>query len=367
MTVPGPVIILRSENVHEHEIKEEYMAVTIKDIARIANVSRGTVDRVLNNRGGVKREVELCVKKIAADLGYKPNRAGKVLAARKKPIRIGCLLPSVDNPFFDDVIAGLRAAEKEVADYGVTVELTAVKGYDIDTHLEAIEGLRKKNIDALCLTTVDVPAMIDKINELVAAGVPVATINSDVRKTNRLFYIGCDYFKSGRTAAGMMANLLKEKGRTLIVTGSLKMQGHNSRIHGFCRECKESKLDISIVDVVESQDDNETAYQMTKESLCRYPGINSVYITAAGVSGVCRAVRENGPASKISIVCFDDIPETRRAVLEGTIGATICQEPFKQGYQAIQQMFHFFLESAAPNGGMIYTGNIIKIKQNIEA
>jgi LacI family transcriptional regulator len=341
------------------------MAVTIKDIARIANVSRGTVDRALNSRGGVNREVELRVKKIALDLGYKPNRAGKALAARKKPVKIGCLLPSIDNPFFNDVISGLRAAEKELSDYGLSLELVLQKGYDVDMHLEAIQTLVDKGVDALCLTTVDVPLISDKINELISAGIPVATINSDVRGTSRLFNVGSNYIKGGKAAAGMLSLVLKEKGKTLIITGSVKMQGHNRRIHGFCKEVKENKMNISVVDVIESQDDDETAYRFTKESLLRYPSINSIYITAAGVAGVCRAVEELGLAGKLHLISFDDIPATRKAVLNGTIDATICQEPFEQGYQAIKLMFNYFIEGVVPKGGTVYTNNVIKIKQNI--
>ena len=341
------------------------MAVTIKEIAKISNVSRGTVDRALNNRGGVNREVELRIRKIALDLGYKPNRAGKALAARKKPVKIGCLLPSTDNPFFNDVIAGLRAAEKELSDYGFSLELVLQKGYDVNMHLDAIQSLVDKGVDALCLTTVDVPLITEKINELIRSGIPIATINSDVRGTLRLFYVGSNYIKGGKTAAGMLAIMLKEKGKTLIVTGSVKMQGHNRRIHGFCKEIKEKQMDISIVDVIESQDDDETAYRLTKESLNHYHSINSIYITAAGVAGVCRAVEELGLAGKLHLISFDDIPATRQAVLDGTIDATICQEPFEQGYQAIKLMFNYFIEGVTPKGGTVYTNNVIKIKQNI--
>ena len=56
------------------------MAATIKDIADIAKVSRGTVDRVLNNRGRVKPEVEVRVRQVAESLGYKPNGAAKTFS-----------------------------------------------------------------------------------------------------------------------------------------------------------------------------------------------------------------------------------------------------------------------------------------------
>lgn len=75
------------------------MSVTIKDIAAVSGVSRGTVDRVLHNRAGVNSNVAEKVRRIADELGFVPNMAGKILAARKQPIRIGCLLPNIGNPF----------------------------------------------------------------------------------------------------------------------------------------------------------------------------------------------------------------------------------------------------------------------------
>ena len=120
------------------------MAVTIKDLALQAGVSRGTVDRVLNNRGRVKPDVEQKVKEIAQAMGYKPNRAGKALAARKKPIAIGCLVPSVDNRFFDKVVNGFRRASQDYADFGVTIIIEQIKGYDVQTHIDALNRLIKQ-------------------------------------------------------------------------------------------------------------------------------------------------------------------------------------------------------------------------------
>ena len=95
------------------------MAVTIKDIAARAGVSRGTVDRVLHNRPGVKPQVQEHVRRIADEMGFLPNRAGKILAARKQPLKIGCFLPGIGNAFFEEVLAGYDAAAAEYAHYGV--------------------------------------------------------------------------------------------------------------------------------------------------------------------------------------------------------------------------------------------------------
>ena len=67
------------------------MAVTLQQIAEAAGVSRGTVDRALNNRGRIRPEVEEKIKKIAQEMGYQPSRAGRALAMAKRKIRIGVI------------------------------------------------------------------------------------------------------------------------------------------------------------------------------------------------------------------------------------------------------------------------------------
>ena len=76
------------------------MSVTIKQISELCGVSRGTVDRVLNNRGKVKPETEQKVREVADRLGYTPNMAGKALAARKRDLVIGVALVAKGNAFF---------------------------------------------------------------------------------------------------------------------------------------------------------------------------------------------------------------------------------------------------------------------------
>ena len=69
------------------------MAVTVKQIAELANVSRGTVDRVLNNRSGVSEATRQKVLKIAKELHYEPNFLAKALVSKKESLKIGIITP----------------------------------------------------------------------------------------------------------------------------------------------------------------------------------------------------------------------------------------------------------------------------------
>lgn len=341
------------------------MSVTIRDIASAAGVSRGTVDRVLNNRGGVTPELERRIRQLVVDLNYKPNRAGKALAALKKPMKIGCFLPGVGNPFFDSIIRGFRQAEQELADFGVSLEITLVKGFDPETHIRAMNSLAQKNLSALCVATVDVPEVRQAVNGIIASGIPVAAVNSDLSGTGRLFYVGCNYPESGRTAAGIFSIVQHGPLRLLVITGSLNMQGHIQRINALTDELKSLGSDFSIVQIIEAGDDAEVAYRKTSETLKAGPGISGVYITSGGTEGACRAVCESGLSGKVPVVCFDDIPATRRFLREGAITATICQEPFQQGYRSVKMLADYLMSGTAPKDDLNFTDTVIKIRENL--
>lgn len=341
------------------------MSVTIRDIASAAGVSRGTVDRVLNNRGGVKPELERKIRRLILELDYKPNRAGKVLAALKKPMKIGCFLPGVGNPFFDATIRGFRQAEQELADFGVSLEITLVKGFDPQTHADALRSLAGKNISALCAATVDVPEVRRTVNDIIASGVPVAAVNSDLSGTGRLFYVGCNYPESGRTAAGIFNLVRRGPLKLLVVTGSLNMQGHTQRIRALNDELTALGADFDVVQVIEAGDDAEVAYRGTAEALKNGSGVTGVYITSGGTEGVCRAVCESGLSGKVPVVCFDDIPATRRFIREGAVTATICQEPFQQGYRSVMMLFEYLMNGRAPKHDLNFTDTVIKIRENL--
>ena len=82
------------------------MAVTSQQIAELAGVSRGTVDRALHNRGRVNPEVAARIQKIAEELGYRPNSIGQALVRARQNLRLGAILQSAETPTMQDVAAG---------------------------------------------------------------------------------------------------------------------------------------------------------------------------------------------------------------------------------------------------------------------
>jgi Transcriptional regulators len=340
------------------------MAVTIKEIAAAAGVSRGTVDRVLHNRKDVNPEVARHIRELADNMGFVPNRAGKILAARKQQIRFGCLLPDMGNPFFCEVINGFRRAESELKDYGVSVDIIHLRGFNVQTHIDAIKKMASAGYSGMCLTTLDVPEIQKEIYLITQSGIPVVSVNTDIPDSGRICYVGTDYAKAGRTAAGMLSLISKETQHVLIVSGSFQIRGHNERIHGFTSGLAAHNIVYDVVDTVEAFDDNEDSYKLTRDILLRHPEITSIFVVAGGVPGAYRAVKELHREG-IIILAFDELPEIRQAIREGGIGFTIGQEPEIQGYTGVMRLFSWLMEEGKKESSDYITQTIIKIADNM--
>ena len=169
------------------------MPVTIKDIAKAANVSRGTVDRALNDRGGVNPDVAAHIKSIAAELGYKPNTIAKALATHAKPIRLGVVINSLGNPFFDKVLDGIQNAQDNLCDFGISLEIRKMRGYDPQRQLYELRMLQESGIDGLVVTPVSDAKVREELNRMISDGIQVVCCNLDIDDVNYQAYVGCDY------------------------------------------------------------------------------------------------------------------------------------------------------------------------------
>ena len=224
---------------------------TIKDIAELAGVSRGTVDRVLNSRGAVSPQTAEKVLEIARALGYRPNKAGTALAAQKKKYKIGVLLFSEHNPFFDEVMEGVRAKAEELQDYGITTITRRVE-FDANAQLLALEELQAEGIHGLMLAPYNHMRIKEKIDELVEKQIPVVTVNTDIDGSRRMAYVGSDYRKGGCTAAGLFALMTAGDVKLGIITGSSNVLCHTERIEGLKDTLRRFYPRIHVTEILEN-------------------------------------------------------------------------------------------------------------------
>ncbi len=336
---------------------------TIKEIAELAGVSRGTVDRVLNHRGSVNPATAALIRDIAQKLDYKPNRAGIALAAQRKNLKLGVLLFDTGNLFFEDVWEGVREKAEELAGYNCTV-LSRRTGFSASAQAEAIQELEDCGIAGLVLTPFNDPLIVSCIDRLARNGIPVITTNTDILHSRRLAFVGSDFYRCGQTAAGLMRLMTQGEVRVGIVTGSSRVLCHTDRIKGFCDSIASRYPQIHVCETIENSDDEFESYDKTMDLLTRRPELNALYFTAGGVYGGCRAVRSLG-RQDIRIISYDKIPTTQELLEQDIISATICQQPKRQGSKPLQLLFDYLVTGQKPEREYYYTAVDIRIRENL--
>ena len=154
--------------------------ITIKDIAREAGVSEGTIDRVLHNRGGVSKKTEANIKEILKIHNFKVNPVASALAMKNK-FNIATLMPNydTDNLFWKSPYLGVLKASQEVANYGVKVNNFTFDQFDPSSYLSQFNILMGSNPTAVMLVPVFIKETDIIIDQLEKLNIPYLFFNID--------------------------------------------------------------------------------------------------------------------------------------------------------------------------------------------
>ncbi len=341
------------------------MAVTTKQIAELAGVSRGTVDRALHNRGRVNPEVAAKIKEIADELGYRPHTAAQSLALSNREFKFGVYAQSADTPTMKIVLAGIERIREELKPFGVKIQMITHPSFDNGAIMDGIEDLMADGCQALAITPTMDKQVIDKVNQLENSGIPVVFFNRDAQESNRLCYVGMNNYKGGQVAGFLMGNILGSKGKVLPITGHLTNYAHYDRGRGFINVLQQEFPDIEILDMQGCFDSDIFAYQIAKFALEKNPDINGIFVASNGTEGVVRALRESGMQHRVKVVAFDLNEPNKQALLHDDIAIVLDQQPELQGYRAVEILYEYMAKNQIPTDRNEYCALNVYTKYNI--
>lgn len=344
---------------------------SIKDIAREAEVSIGTVDRVLHNRGRVSEETRAKIEEVMKRLHYKPNHVAQGLAVNKKKLNLYFLiLDCKKNPFFIDVKKAAQKSADKLKQYGVNVKFV-VLSLSVHGKVELPDDLENEigNADGIVsmgFATSEMHALLEKLYE---KNVPVVFYNSRLEDAKYLAFVGCNYLDSGRLAAGLAARIGGEDARVGIFSQGValadQIDSYKVRMEGFLQEIRNRYPGMRIVDTREIEVDNVQNEKVVEEVLKNYPDMNVAYIVNPGDYAICQEIYKADKEHKIKIITNDLVGQQIEMVKKEIISATICQEPEKQGAKSLDLLFQYLAYGIKPETRDIYTKLSIHIAQNI--
>ena len=350
--------------------------VTIKEIAEKAGVSRGTVDRVLHDRGRVDPEKERRIRQIAEELGYQPNIAAKGLAARKMHLRLGFIYIDLDvAPFHRQIYAGAADYAKTLSPYDVEVVFFPLRnpGVNAQTWRDVLSDLIAGTNGGLQMDGWAVPgALAIYLQEMMDSGAlkdaPLVLYNLDADVPGKIAYVGCDYRQAGRLSCGVAALMTHESGNVVIASQDTgNVPSSLERMQGFEEEAAAHYPSLKICGKVLLRPENMPDDFVNRLEALLAPGdIDILYLLNPGDYTICKTIAQMFPGGSPRIITNDLPDESQYSLFEtGVISAVICQEPEMQGARPLKILFRYLALGLEPETDWYRTQLSVRIRQNI--
>lgn len=327
-------------------MSKECNKVTINDVAKAAGVSKGTVDRVLHNRGEVSAKSKEAVLKAVEELGFKPNLYASLLAS-PKDIRIQCIIPEFfTGEFWSLTDKGIQDAAEIVSRYGVKVEPVKYDQYDLDSFRTVCDKVLDNPPAGVVIAPMFADETLKFVHQLRDKGIPYIYIDSRLDDEDYFAYFGMPMYQSGYLCADILTDGRNVPDKVFIVRIARDKEGLSDptlmRRKGFVDYMNERYPDVEIVNVFIDPKDR-TAIDATLDGVFdRYQGEKYIVMFNSRVHLVADYIgRRHMGTSRV--VGFDVLERNLSALRNGTVQLLIAQHTDSQTVAAVNALVDHIL------------------------
>lgn len=325
--------------------------IRIKDIAQMAQVSMGTVDRVIHNRGKVSPASKEKVMKVLEKIDYKPNLIAKTLSSAKT-YTIAALLPDPDlDVYWMKPAQGINKAEKELSQFGIEVYSFPFDPYMKGSFSQQAENALQSEPDGILLAPVLRQEALEFARLCQDHEIPLVCFNTYIDVLNPLSFIGQDLHQSGRLAAEMIS--MNPISGTLLVIHIGEKAKNSVHLYekerGF-REYMEQKLSaqIEVVTVQLEAPADHSFEKSLQETFQKYKNTSGIFVTTSKAYEIARFLEKNDKAD-LRLIGYDLIEENLPYLQKGTIDILIHQNAEKQSFLGISYLTdHLIFKKPTP-------------------
>lgn len=308
--------------------------ITAQDVAEAAGVSVATVDRVLNNRKGVRQSTIERVNTAMEQLNFVRDQAAANLA-RGRSYLFTFIVSAGETAFFNDLRCEIEAAKTRAANDRVEINMITVPPLDPQAIVDAIDDMDGQYGDGIALVAVESRILRDAIDRLCAQGVRVVTIISDIPNSRRDRFVGIDNVAAGRVAASLLNRFISApKGDVAVVAGSSTLRDHVERRMGFEQVMRAECPHLNVLPWIEGEELAGVVEEKLTRQLAENGDIVGLYSLGGGTRGVIDAI-ENAQQC-LSVVTTELSEHTRAALISGKVDAVLVQDPTHEVRSAIR-------------------------------
>ncbi|WP_307774318.1 MULTISPECIES: LacI family DNA-binding transcriptional regulator [Flavobacterium] len=310
--------------------------ITIKKIAELANVSPGTVDRIIHNRGQAAQETVDKVNAIIEEFGYKRNILASNLALNKK-FHFAVFLPKHENlEYWRSQAEGIEKAAAEFSKFGIVLDYFYYD-YNIVSFRESVKKVMDFECDGLLFAPIFQEDSVRFLKEYKKKNIPVVMIDSNISDNNEYAYVGQDAFQSGYLAGRLISFAVKNERHVLIFKITQEIESTSvylQRIKGFYSFFEDNNeltnFKFSEVTLKDSK--------IEELNLEMFSEISSIFVPNSRAYIAAQFLEQNN-IKGIRIIGYDLLKENIEYLNKGVIDFLINQRPEDQGYMAIHYLY----------------------------
>lgn len=320
--------------------------IRIKDIARMAGVSAGTVDRVLHNRGNVSDSAKKAVDNVIEQVDYKPNMHVSSLSLRRR-YKIVVTTPQFSRgDYWESINNGIRHALNEYENIKVDFSVFTYNQYDIYSCRDIFEKISSFEMDALIIGPTFKKETMDLCNKMDKREIPYIFVDSTIDETSPLAFFSADHYTVGKLIAHLITSIIPEGSNIGLLqavrTGDSSANTTILRKKGFTDYLTEEKKNNHVLIIpfsVAQPEDNEMHLSSFFKNHYDVPGI--VVMNSRG--SIVSDYLANNSIENVKMICMDVTTPNTAVLKKGRIDFLIGQGPEYQGFYAMKTLLEYLI------------------------
>lgn len=301
------------------------MRPTTHDIARVADVSLATVDRVLNDRPGVSPKTHAKVNAAIKELGYIRDVSAANLA-KKRQYRIIFFLPYEESQFLDALIESVEQSASHAFSDRMNIKCVRFPANDPHALVDALRKAQRKKPDGIAIMAAETPHVRDAISDLKQKGIAVVALVSDQPDSESDHFIGINNIAAGRTAAVLMGRFLPSSpGKIIVLTNSMLSRDSVDRRLGFDEIMQNRFPHLDVLPTLEGHGENDRIQQVLGNAFASNDNIIGLYSMSSGNRDVDVFLQQQNKPDNMTVIAHELTERTKASLHDGTIDAVITQ------------------------------------------
>lgn len=272
------------------------------------------------------------------------------------------MVPKGVHPYYEPCYEGFKAAAKK---YGIEVDKVDPQKFELPLQVKVIEDLIAQKVDGIAISALDDAGLVPVVAEATKAGIKVITFDAPAPSSAALTYIGTDNKSAGFAAGKQLAEVMKGKGKVVVLQGGLGATNLNLRTEGFKEALAKHGPGIKLLEVVDVAGDFSVATNKTEALLQTYPDLNAIFaVSAEGAPAAASVLKQQNKAGKIIVAGFDDLKDTLEGIKDGSVSFCLVQKTFKMGWLSVEALNDAIAGKKLPK--VTDTGVLFVTKGNVD-